>query len=270
MDRPMKLQGKKEKQRFVLPTTFSEPMTELSDFSIWLYGPPKHGKTTLCQQFDSMLHLMFEPGYKALRLKFRKPKKWEHVDRWIDVIEADDEFKNVSVDTVEAMYDLCWKAILKKLDIEHPSDLGYGKGWDAVRSPFIKALKRLLNLEHKGCVLVSHANKGTRTTKDGDEIEDIHPNLSGRILEEVAGAVDVIAYYHVRRGEHTLQIRPSDDVMAGCRLEENFNYTDGSPIKFIPMGSSKQEAYENLLAAFNNELERPEERRKQHKLKKRR
>jgi 3-phosphoglycerate kinase len=131
------------------------------------------------------------------------------------------------------------KYILKKLDIEHPSDLGYGKGWDAVKTPFIKALKRLLNLEDKGAVLVSHAVRGSRKTKDGDEIEDIHPNLSGKILEEVAGAVDVIGYYHIRKGGYVLQIRPTDDVMAGCRLEENFNFTDGSPIKYHSDGKFK-------------------------------
>lgn len=266
----VRIKNKKDKQRFSLPTAFSEPMTDLSDFSLWVYGPPKHGKTTLTQMFEDLLHIMFEPGHKALRLRFIAPKKWDHVEPWIDSIEQDDRYKNVSVDTVESMYALCWRAVLKKLGIDHPSDLEYGKGWDAVKSPFVKALKRLLNLESKGCCLISHAVRGTRKTKDGDEIEDIHPNLSGKILEEVAGAVDVIGYYHTRRDQRFLQIRPSDDVMAGCRLEENFRYTDGSPITFVPMGESKEEAFENLVAAFNNELKRPKERTgKKFKLKKR-
>lgn len=266
----MKLKNK-NKAKFHLPTEFSEPCTELADYTFWIYGIPGAGKTTLSQMFDDPIHVMTEPGAKALRLKPVYPRRWEQVNPIIDAIEESTEFKTATLDTVEAMYDLAWKWAQKKNGWEHPSDEGYGKGWASVSEPFLKALKRLMNLPDKGCVLISHAKNGTRKLSDGDEVEDVHPNLSGKMLEEVAGAVDVVGYYHTRRGQAVLQIRPTDEVMAKCRLEENFNYEDGGPIRYIPMGTSKQEAYANLLAAFNNELERPAERKvKKPKLKRRR
>lgn len=258
----LKLKNKKKekRQRFNLPTEFTEPKPNIEDYILWFFGGPGIGKTSLSQQFEDPLHWMFEAGHKALRLKPIFPRRWSHVEGFADTAEADDDFKTNVIDTVEAMYELAWAAAKKKMGWDHPSDEPYGKGWDSVKAPFIKALNRIMFMPHKGTVLISHAKSGERKTYDGDVFEDIHPNLSGAALEAVAGAVDVIGYYHIRKGQHVLQIRPSDDVMAKCRLEERFLYTDGSPIKFIPMGESKVEAYENFVAAFNNELDRPEER----------
>jgi hypothetical protein len=70
-----------------------------------------------------------------------------------------------------------------------------------------------------------------------------------------------------------MQIVGDDHVAAGHRLEENFNYPDGTPIKYIPGGSSPQEAWDNLELAFANKLPKPDElplRKKKKVVKKKR
>lgn len=261
----------KTQQRFSLPTSFSKIRENLSDYSLLIYGMAGEGKTTFTQQFPDPFHLMTEPGGKALRLKQRQPRSVKEAETFVSLWEEAEDFSNIVCDTVEALYDLFWAAALKKLKIEHPADEPYGKGWDAVRSPFLKLLKRIINHPTKGGILISHVAHGTRKLSDGDEVEDFHPNLSGKPLEEVCGAVDLVGFYHQRKGAKVLQIRATEDAYAKCRLEDHFNYSDGSRVRYIPMGDSKEEAYQNFVAAFNNELEKPAEKPKgKAKLKRRR
>jgi len=266
----LKRKGKTvERTSYRLPTIESEPLERLEDFSFWIYGPPKIGKTTLTQQWRGVIHGMAEDGAKALRLFKFDITDWEAAVAFLRLVRKTTKFDNVTLDTVEALYAHSWDYHLAKMGIEHPSDEGYGKGWDGVNKPFRQLLRGFLGLRDKGTVLVSHAVRGTRPLADGDEVEDVHPNLSGKTLELVAGMVDVIGYYHFRRGERVLQIRGDDEIMAGCRLEENFLYDDGTPVKYIPMGDGKTEAYANFLAAFNNQLAKPAERKPKAKIKKR-
>lgn len=253
----MKMKHKKKggSGNYSFPSALSEPMTELSDYSLWIYGAPGIGKTSLVQQFEGVRYIMGERGAKALRVRAVYPRNVKEFEGFVTTAEAED-FPNICVDGVHAIYQLYWRAAMKKLNIEHPSDEGYGKGWDAVQSPFSAGMLRVLRMD-KGSILISHAASGERRTRDGDTIDDVHPNLSGKALDWLVGETDIVGYYHSRRNRATLQIRQTDDVLAKCRLEENFRYTDGSAIKFIDMGDNKEEAFQNLMAAFNNELDPP-------------
>lgn len=264
--------GKTPAGKYVLPTSASEPKRNIEDFSFWFFGRPKVGKTTLAEQFKlggkPPIHIFAEPGGKAISNFQVLIRKWNDAPKYLELIEQSDRFGAAVVDTVEALYQHSWNYQQKTMGWDHPSDLGYGKGWSAVKEPVLRFLDRVLGMPDKGAILISHAKTGTRSTADGDEVEDIHPNLSGAMLEDVAGMVDVIGYYFRSRGQNWLRIRPADNIMAGCRLEENFRFSDGSPVDVIPMGNSKEVAYQNLIAAFNNELDRPEPEKKKKLLKK--
>lgn len=262
----MKFRGKKAKSQFSFPSAYSEPMTELSDYSLWIYGSPGIGKTSLAQQFEGVRFIMGERGAKALRVRAVYPRSHKEFEGFVTTAEGEN-FPNICIDGVHAIYQMYWKAALKRLGIEHPQDEGYGKGWDAISRPFMAAMLRVLRMD-KGAILLSHATVGDRKNGEGDTINDIHPNISGRPLESLVAEVDVLGYYHTRRGKAVLQIRQDDSVYAKCRPEENFRHTDGSPVKFIPMGDSKEEAYSALVAAFNNELPPPEKERSKFGLKK--
>lgn len=243
-----------------LATELSVPAEDIRSYVMWFYGSPGIGKTSLASMFEDVHFLMFETGGKALRI-FQKPiNTWPEFRAYLKALaKGGHRFKGTVTDVVEKAHTMCFAYMCKKLVISHPADVqDFGKSWGAIMNEFLEAMSELASLDDMGTILISHAAMTKRTTRTGEEVEDIHPALSGKPLEALEGAVDLLGYMHIRRGQHVMQIRGTDSIMAKCRLEERFRYTDGSPILYIPLGNSKQEAYENFVAAFNNELSPPE------------
>lgn len=274
----MKFKSKKKgnkfaKAKYTLPTVDTEPMGNIEDYSFLIYGPPGTGKTTLANQMKiedrPNLMMMAEDGTKALRCRPVHIRKWPDAEAYLQLLVDSQEYGGGVLDTAEALYEHSRRYHLKKLEVEHENDAPYGKGWAATRDPFTDWLKRFLSIPDKGAVVISHSTRGTRKSNEGDEVEDVHPNIPGKVLDEVTGAVDVVGYLYRAKGQNWLRIRQTDDIMAKCRLVENFQHTDGTPVALIPMGNSPAESYEALVTAFNNELEPPPppEKRKKAKLK---
>jgi hypothetical protein len=252
------MKKKPKREPIKLPTEKTTPSEALSDYSIWIYGAPKIGKTTLSDVFPDTLHLMFEDGVKALELFKVQIERWADVPDVVkEIYRGKHEFQNVAVDVVEAAYELCLDHVCADMGIEHPGDAEYGKGWKAVRDEFMTYMLKLTRIPGVGCVFISHASITSRKTYEGEEVSDIHPALTGKPLEYMSGAMDIIGYYTFRRGERVLQIRGDDNVMAGCRVPERFLYADGKEIKYVPLGKTAEEAYRNLELAFENKLEPP-------------
>lgn len=243
-----------------LPTEKSAPAADIQDYVIWVYGSPGIGKTSLAAKFDEAMCLMFEPGGKALRIYQVPINTWPEYRAYIKKLkEGGHNFKTTVTDVVELAYQMCFKYMCQKLVISHPADVeDYGKSWGLINNEFYNTLGELTSIPNMGSVLISHATSTKRKTRTGEEVEDIHPAISGKPLEALEGAVDLLGYMHIRRGKRVMQIRATDNVMAKCRLEENFRHTDGSPVVFIPLGNSSTESYENFVKAFNNELPPPE------------
>jgi hypothetical protein len=245
---------------FQLNMELSTPEQNLSDYSIWLYGAPKIGKTSLSSMFGDTYHLMFERGAKALRIRQSLIEYWPHFEAAIRKLQGIAAISTITVDVLELAYSLCFSHMCKQMKITHPNDVeDFGKSWGMIRDEFLRVLMLLSNIG-KGVIYVSHASLNKRKTLAGTEVRDVHPALTGKPLEFVEGAMDIIGYCHVRRGQRVIQIRQDDEIMAGCRLDENFRHSDGSPVVYIPMGSSKHEAYDNFMLAFNNQLPPPEKK----------
>lgn len=248
---------KKKTAGLTLAAVRSQLSEQLSDYVLWIYGAPKIGKTTLAEAFPLVHHLFFEDGAKALEVFKRQVHEWPELLKYLEMLGASTAFKNITIDVVENAYEMCSQHVCAKLEIDHESEAEYGKGWKAVRKEFMDALGHAMTLPGKGCILISHASMNKRKTLEGDEIDDIHPALGGKPLELVSGAVDIIGYYQYRKNKRVLQILGDDAVMAGHRLKNRFLYTDGTPVKYVPMGNTSEEAYRLLTDAFNNKLVAP-------------
>lgn len=265
MKKSKKVVSKKPSRRdYLRSLTLADEPSEvcqlMSDYTFLIYGPPKIGKTSLVNQFPDVHHFMCEDGAKALEARFRPIHAWDELQHYIQLVrnQPNHAIKTISMDVVEGAYRLCFDAVCRRLDIDHPQDAPYGKGWNAVNNEFMDCMVDAGTIPGVGAIYVAHATGTARKTFEGDEVVDTHPALSGKILDILTGKMDVIAYYHYSGKQRYLQIRGGEGIMCGCRLKKRFLWPDGEPIDRIPMGNSDEEAYENLVAAFNNELPKPE------------
>jgi hypothetical protein len=251
------LQKKVEPREVVelsLPSQPSEPAKNIGDYSILIYGEKKIGKTTLASQFEEAFFLMCEPGGKALRIYQRPVRNWEEFKKYVALLVRDRKFKTVVVDTVDNAYKMCADFICRKLVIQNLSDEEWGNGWKAARDEFSSEMSKLLHA--KGVVFISHATEHEIKTRSGDKYHRISPTMSGQAREFLEGIVDIWAYYFYEKQGRFLLIQGNDHVGAGHRVENRFEFTDGTPIIEIPMGSSSEEAHANFIKAFNNQLQK--------------
>lgn len=238
----------------VLPTVKSKPSQNLADFLIFIYGEKKIGKTTFASNFPNALHLFFEPGGKGLETYAVEMSGWADFLKILELLATDagDPFENVVVDTVDLAYNMCFEFVCKREFMEHPSDNNdFGKSWGLIKKEFVDRMTALTKLG-KGVVLLSHAKESEIKTRMHGVWTKIIPSLPNQAVEFITGAADMNAYYGYYGGERRLVIDGSDNIEAGCRLKYNFRTPTGEKIVSIPMGNSDEEAYENVLLAFNN------------------
>ena len=108
----------------LLPETKSVPKQTIKEFMKLVYGSPGVGKTPfVCEEEDTLV-ILFEDGTSAtsaytinLRKKARILSKmvWEvFLDVVKEVIETDNKFKSVAVDTVDRGAEYCMEYYCKK------------------------------------------------------------------------------------------------------------------------------------------------------------
>lgn len=251
----LKKKDEAEDDSITLPTTLSEPETDLSAYSMFLMGEKKIGKTTLLSNFPKALFLMTEPGGKALRI-FQMPiTRWKQFRKAVVAIEkAKGRYSTVIVDVVDHLFRMSEDFACAKLMIDHPSEAEWGKGYAAVRKEFTTWIQRLMNIPGVGVVFVSHAvEKKIKRGRNGPEYDRVVATLAGQGKDIIEGLVDMWFYYTYDDNRRVLVLEGDEHISAGHRLEEHFKDTRGTALKEIAMGGSAGEAYSAFMAAFNNE-----------------
>ena len=176
-----------------LPKTKTPPKTFLETLTILIYAMPKLGKSTLAAQFPNTLFLATEAGLNHLEV-FQEPiLSWEQFCTTLaEVARGDHQFRTIAVDTVDNLFQLCREYVLKKLGIEHESDLGYAKGFHAVSGEWHRVLTKLSMLPY-GIIFISHATEKEFETRTG-KLTRVVPTLPNKAREVLLNIVDIIMY----------------------------------------------------------------------------
>jgi hypothetical protein len=142
--------------------------------------------------------------------------------------------------------------------LEHPSDEGYGKGSDLIKNEFLLWIQRLLKTG-RGIIFTTHEKQITLRKARGQEITRIIPTLANPARELIEPMVALwLSFCYNDEGERIMVLEGDDMIHAGHRFEHRFK-----GISEIPMGESPEEAYRNLVLAFNNEgVATPKKKRK--------
>jgi hypothetical protein len=249
------------KEKFKLETELTEPSDRLEDYIILITGEKKIGKTSLANMFGKKSYfLAFEAGYRGLRLRKTDigPTEWKKAKLAANALrKAKDQYGPIVIDTVDKAYESCERFICEKLAINHLADEDWGKGYAECKKEFDNFITELSQIG-VGLILISHTEEREIKTRHGDKYDKIMPTMSKQARKIIEPLVDIWTCYAYDGKKRVLIIEGDDHVSAGHRLTERFRSPEGKPIRQISMGKDVEEAYDNLVAAFNNEYE-PEE-----------
>jgi len=245
-----------------LPQTVNVPPDDISQYTILISGPKKIGKTSLAAAAGKKPFIIQGEPRNSIALAVRQ----QDIMSWLDFIEIANLLeKNVGycdvkiVDDVPSFYNLCSFHVCSKLGIEHPGDLGYGKGWNAVYSEFEKRLKKLQSLSG-GTIYTAHTavkDFENRTGKKFNRLETTMTGQADKLMDALVQIWGVMEYDE--NNERVLTIRGTDFVKAGCGLKGRFLYPDGEEVTQIPLGKTAEYGWSNIVKAFNNQLERTQQ-----------
>lgn len=218
----------------LLPTVKSKPKTEWENFTTLIYGAPKTGKSTLASQFDHPIFLATEAGLNSLETFNVAIDSW---DKFLEVCgeiaQGKHEFKTVVVDTVDNLFSMCSAYICKKNNIQHESELDWGKGWRLVKEEFARAITKLSLLPY-GLLLISHAEPEEIKTRTGT-ITKWRPTMPRQAKEKVLPMCDFIFFCTIETGSEGERrfvcTKPSENWDGGDRTGKlppkiNMSYAD--------------------------------------------
>lgn len=177
----------------MLPTQKTPPKPELRDLTVLVHGPHKFGKSTLCAQADGALFLATEPGLNHLEVYQQPISTWDELlVSAREIAEGKHAFRTIVIDTVDNAYRMCAEYICRKYEVEHESDLEYGKGYAMVNGEFHRVLNKLALLPY-GLFLVSHSQEKEIETRTG-KYTKVVPTLPDKARKLVLGLVDIILF----------------------------------------------------------------------------
>jgi hypothetical protein len=243
----------------VLPDKPSELSDDFRDYSMLLHGDKKIGKTSLLAQEPGAYFLEFDPEQRALAILQSQMPDWRTFAGYLNelTVRANDgtlAYRTLVIDGVDIMYEACFHHMCKVLGIEHPHDENdYGKSWGKIRSEYERAVRQALNLPGVAPRFICHSQWKEIKTRGGGETEKLVPILKKQAEEVLVGLVDIWAAYTYDGRERVLVIKGDEQIGAGHRVDHKFRTPSGELVYEVPMGNSAEQAYDNLLSAWNNE-----------------
>lgn len=170
---------------------------DMRGYSVFFYGEPKSGKTTIATKFPKSLLLAFEKGYNALAgIKAQPINSWAEflkVVRQLKDEKVKEVFETIIIDTTDIAYSYCEKYICANNGVDTIGDIPYGKGYALVGDEFDEKLRTIVQLGY-GIILISHATDKVFKDEAGVEYNKIVPTLDKRANNIVARMADIIGY----------------------------------------------------------------------------
>lgn len=214
---------------------------DLRGYSVFFYGEPKSGKTTIATKFPRHFLLAFEKGYNAIPGAMAQPiNSWSDfrkVLRQLKEPKAKELFETIIIDTADIAYDYCEKYICanaKRPDggvgVDTVGDIAYGKGYTLVANEFDATLRSIVQMGY-GVVLISHAVDKAFKDEQGREFNQIVPTLGSKARNIVSRMCDIIGYSRAVEDEEgklstKLFMRGTPRYVAGSRFKYTPDYID--------------------------------------------
>lgn len=225
----------------LLDITPHQVSRDLRGYSVFFYGEPKSGKTTIATKFPRHLLLAFEKGYNAIPGAMANPiNSWGEFRKVLKQLKdpkVKEKFETIIIDTADIAYDLCEKYICanaKRADggfgVDSVADIPFGKGYTMVAKEYDECLRSIVQMDY-GLVLISHAVDKTFKDEQGVEFNQIVPTLGNKPRNIVSRMCDIIGYSRGVMDENggtstKLFMRGTPRYVAGSRFKYTPDYID--------------------------------------------
>lgn len=242
-----------------VPTGVRKAASGLRRGIIWLYGPPKIGKTTFASQMPGAWFLATEPGQEFVDIQ--EPTlitSWSHLLEncaWIEENKPTrfgdgQPIRTLVFDTVDLLFKMCQEHVCGGLNIEDPSELGHGKAWSRLDGEFSRVITKMARWPFSMC-FISHARTKEFTKTNGSKSNRVEPEIGAAGMRTLNGIADIILYAYSDmvpvtddKGAITgsaevrqIQAHPCSWCLAGGRMSHRLPPT-------IPLG------YDKFIEAF--------------------
>lgn len=185
--------------------------SSLSDKIFLFYGEAGTRKTSVASLFPDSIVAAFEIGFKFIDGVVAQPiQDWAQFKRFVRQLRTDEAkamYKTVVIDTVTLAYAESNKYVLQPMGVKDPGDIGYGKGWRAIRQEFEDTILSIPRMGY-GLVLIAHAEE--KESDKGEPIVKI--DIDKRPASIIKGLADFIFYTRKEFREGS-EGKPSDQTV---------------------------------------------------------
>ena len=159
-----------------------------------LYAEPGVGKSVFASKFPKPFFICSDDNYEWLLDFGAKEEAHVKVTSWTETkkVFKDEynDYETIVVDLTEDLFMWCELEWCRKNGVEHPSDLGWGKGYSGPRNEFFVEISKLL-AKDKNIVLLMHGEVITLKNKRGVEYNTYRPTsrIPDKLLDQLEGRV---------------------------------------------------------------------------------
>lgn len=166
-----------------------------------LYAEPGVGKSVFASKAPNPFFICTDGNYEWLEDFGAKPEAHVNVSSWseiktiIDKGTAFNDYETVVLDLTEDAFKWCEQEYCVRNKIEHLSDLGYGKAYDATRNEFFLTISKLISYD-KNVIMLMHGLSTVEKDRRGVEHTKYIP--SSRIPDKVTDMIEGRVRYFLR------------------------------------------------------------------------
>lgn len=160
-----------------------------------LYGEPGVGKSVFASKFPNPFFVTTDGNYEWLLDFGAKEDAHKRVNSWAEAKKlfksnTFDNYDTIVLDLTEDLFKWCEAEWCRRNEVEHPSDVGWGKGYEGTRNEFFIEISKLLNLD-KHILLLMHGETITKKNKRGVEYNEYRPTsrIPEKLLDQLEGRV---------------------------------------------------------------------------------
>lgn len=166
-----------------------------------IYGEPGVGKSVFASKAPKPFFICTDGNYEWLEDFGADPNAHANCGSWAEIknlILKPSNFENyetIVLDLTEDAFKWCEQEYCVRQHIDHLSDLGYGKAYDATRTEFFVDICKLFAMD-KNIILIMHGT--TFTVKDRRGVEHTKHGPSNRLPDKLIDQIEGRVRYFLR------------------------------------------------------------------------